>query len=337
MNREIADLQKIIKERVKKSNSIARANRGNKLGYKLLLFNTIIFGLFNFGLSAGQYLRGRNFTSDFWFYLLISLALFVQSLVWRSMLIPPPLQKKDFEKWVWKGYREQIIYWGVIYLIIAIAAFLSPSLFGKYQNLAVGTYCSFTLFVFCLIAVLLRPKLFMSSFLGIIGKIAFWSFFLFMPFRIVLEIAGLFDFLFKISDVKILIMAISFFILFLPFFFGFRDRNLNEVQYFSSRILEPDKLFISIRPYEKELEDKYEALKVKFGLDKELSYGVKIELVNLYAQEHKNKSENIWFITAMLAVFGFLIQSLFQPAIEDVVYAPFIKPILEKILIYLSK
>lgn len=337
MNREVASLQKTIKKRLEKSNSIARANRGNKLGYKLLFFNAIIFGLFNFGLSAGNYLRERSFTSDFWFYLLISLALFVQSLVWRSVSIPPPVQKKDFEKWVWQGYREQVIYWGIVYLLITMAVLASPKVFWKYQYLAVGTYCSFALFVLCLIAVLFQPKLFMSSFVGVVGKVAFWSFFLFMPFRIVLEVSGLFGFLFNFSDPKILIVSISAFILFLPFFFGLRDKNLNEVQYYASRIMEPNKLLVAIRPYEKELKDKYEALKVKLGLDKELSYGVKIELVNLYAQEHKNKSENIWFITAMLAVLGFLIQSLFQPAIEDVIYTPFIKPLLEKFAIYFSK
>ena len=51
MDTKIATVQKTIKERVRESNSLARANRGNKLGYKIIGFFVGRFGFWNIGLS----------------------------------------------------------------------------------------------------------------------------------------------------------------------------------------------------------------------------------------------------------------------------------------------
>jgi len=184
------------------------------------------------------------------------------------------------------------------------------------------------IFVVCEIAVLIYPNLFMSGFVGGLGTMTYYMFFLLLPIRVVAEVLVPLRSLIQISQNTTMVFIIVSFILFLPFLNILREKGLNQIQSHSLHAIEPDRILQVIRPYEKILKDKYKALAVKLNLDNRLSYGVKEELIKLYAEENKSRSEKVWVLTFLTGLAVFIFQSLGQPFLEDALYSPFIKPLL---------
>lgn len=316
-----------VKSKLKERNKIARNAYGDRLGYKLWMWGNIHFGIFlgTAGVTSlvkiGDISRGISF-------LLMSLGMFFQSRIWASLRKMPPTSKKEFDLWVRKDYKKQVLYWGVFYFLLAVANSLSKDIFGEFQILGVLSYTSFFVFIGCVFGVVINPKLFTSGFVGGVGTVTYYIFAFLMPVRIAIEVLVPFNRVVQIPQSFTYLFVLLLILLFVPVLNRLKDKGLNKVQSYSILAVNPDRLIAAIRPYEKLLKDKYQALSVKLDLDSELSYGVKEELIKLYVEENKSKTEKFWMVTFLVAVITFVITSLGQSFLEDVLYTPFIKPFL---------
>ena len=320
-------LSRKVKLKLKERNKIARNAYGDRLGYKLWMWGNIHFCIFlgTAGVASlvkiGDISRGISF-------LLMSLGMFFQSRIWASLRKTPPSSKKEFDLWVRKDYKKQVLYWGVFYLLLAIANSLSKDTFGNFQMLGVLSYTSFVVFIGCVFGVVINPKLFISGFVGGVGTVTYYIFTFLMPVRVAIEVLVPFSRVIQIPQSFTYLFILLLIVLFVPILNKLKDKGLNKVQSYSLLAVSPDRLIAAIRPYEKLLKDKYQALSVKLNLDSELSYGVKEELIKLYAEENKSKTEKFWIVTFLVAIVTFVVTSLGQSFLEDVLYNPFIKPLL---------
>lgn len=323
----LALLSQKVKFKLKERNKIARNAYGDRFGYKLWMWGNIHFGIFlgTAGVTSlikiGDISRGISF-------LLMSLGVFVQSRIWASLRKTPPSSKKEFDFWVRKDYKKQVLYWGVFYLLLAIANSLSKYTFGTFQVLGVLSYLSLVVFFGCVFGVVINPKLFISGFVGGIGTVTYYIFVLLMPVRVAIELLVPFSRIIQIPQSFMYFSVFLLIMLFVPILNRLKDKGLNKVQSYSLLAVNPDRLIAAIRPYEKLLKDKYQALNVKLNLDSELSYGVKEELIKLYVEENKSNTEKFWIVTFLIAIATFIVTSLGQSFLEDVLYNPFIKPLL---------
>jgi hypothetical protein len=182
-------------------------------------------------------------------------------------------------------------------------------------------------FVGCVLSVVIKPKLFTSGFVGGLGTVCFYIFAYFMPFRVFIEFFTPISGTAQIPVWVKALFAIALVFIFIPIFRNLTKRELNKVQYYALQAMNPDRLMAAIRPYEKILKDKYQALTVKLSLESELSYGVKEELIKLYVEENQSKTQKFWVIvtlfTATIAMLNFVFSSLGQSVIEDFIYVPY--------------
>jgi hypothetical protein len=80
------------------------------------------------------------------------------------------------------------------------------------------------------------------------------------------------------------------------------------------------------------IRDQYEALKLKNKIEKDLTFGVKTELIKLYSSENKSWSQNLWWLGMAVALTAVIFNTIGQLIIQDALYAPVIKPISCKFL-----
>ncbi len=102
-------------------------------------------------------------------------------------------------------------------------------------------------------------------------------------------------------------------------------KGLNIVQVVVPTVISPNRLYHAIRPFQDVLKDQSKALELKLHLDEKLSYGVKAELTKLYMREYKAKSGNHWFLFFLISILLFVIKTVFQSALEEIIYIPILR------------
>lgn len=320
-------LSQKVKSKLKERNKIAKNAYGDRLSYRLWMWGNIHISIFFGSAGIASTIKTGDILGSMHFFLL-SIGMIIQSRIWVSMRKSPPSSKKEFDVWVRKNYGRQVLYWGIFYFLLAIANIFSKDTFGDFQILGVLSYFSFVIFIGCVFGVVINPKLFVSGFVGGIGTVTYNIFMFLMPIRIAVEILVPFNNVVKIPQGFTYLLILLLVTLFIPIFKNLKEVGLNKVQSYSLLVVGLDRLVAAIRPYEKLLKDKYQALSIKLGLDDELSYGVKEELIKLYVEENKSKTEKFWIVTFLVAIMTFVLTSLGQSFLEDVLYNPFIKPFL---------
>lgn len=186
-------------------------------------------------------------------------------------------------------------------------------------------YLGLATYFACVLLVLWRPALYTSGFIGGVGSSALLFFIGFLPSRLALLITQNDNLLFLLLVVPALLPYIGL------LYIARKEKAPNLVQIAVLRVINPDRLLTALRSSSQIIRDQYEALKLKNKMEKDLSFGVKTELIKLLLSENKSSSQNLWWLGMAVALTIFILNTIGQLIIQDALYAPFIKPVLCKI------
>jgi hypothetical protein len=311
----------------KKRADSARKSKGQRrvafIVFQGLLFFSYIYGFSFIASIIKKEFDIKAFSSLLWF-----VSMFLSALVWRSSSLEAPSGKKELDEWIWKQGKRNFTYYFVAFILFAINQGLPISIFGDNRFFAILGYIGVAVYCGCVLLVLWRPELFTSGLVGGVGSSANLFFVGFLPSRLAL----------LANPNSNVLFALLFIPLVLPYF-GFLYRKykqndgLNIVQISVLQIIHPERLFVALRQQSQIIHDQYQAFLIKKQFEKELPLGIKTELVKLYASEHKSSSEGFWWLAGATAFAIFILDVLAQLIVQDVFYAPYIKPFLCKILV----
>jgi hypothetical protein len=234
----------------------------------------------------------------------------------------PPKEKEKIDGWLWKRGQRRTILFLLVFLLQAIAQIFDKGVFGSHKYFVSASYLAYSLFFGCVLLIAYNPKLFFSKAINIIGTTSFFLFIGYMPIRLVALFGVEFNnsmFLWNIPAIIILII-------------GFRFIPLSIVQTAVMQIIEPDRLFSHLRSEHQIIQDQYKALQIKAKMEKEISLGIKTELIKLYAKEHNEKNKHYFLIGVVISLSIFTLTSLGDAFIQDILYGNIIKPILCKLI-----
>lgn len=233
----------------------------------------------------------------------------------------PPKDREKLDEWLWKKGQRRTILIALIFFLQTLAQLFDGSIFGNQKYYVAGSYLAFVLFFGCVFLIVYNPKWFFSKTINIFGTASFLLFLGYMPFRIIIlmgsEINNL-TFLWSLPAILLLI-------------FGFSFLPISVVQITAIQIIEPDRLFSYLRSEHQIIQDQYKALQIKSKLEKEISLGIKTELIKLYAEEFNKRNKKYQVIGLAVGLFIFILTSLGDAFIQDTLYESLVKPILCKI------
>jgi hypothetical protein len=261
---------------------------------------------------------------DIIYYTLWSISLFLAGLGLLVQSRGGPDNDKVFDEWIWKQGRKTFIYAFLAFLIQAINQTLPAqnNFFGQYRVFILIGYLAFAIFSGSILIIYWKPKLVLSGSLTGIGSSAMLFYLGFIPARIIAILQ---------PDPMYFWISIVFPVI-VPLIFLIRrqidPKTLNPVQFAVINTIHPDRLFTALRTYNQVLEDQFEALKVKFRLEKDLPLGVKTELIKLYAEQGKTENEIQWWITVIAGLVALMTGAIGEAFFQDLLYDPLIKPFL---------
>ena len=230
------------------------------------------------------------------------------------------LSKEGFDKWLWKkGQRNTVLLLLIFFIQTFVPLFMNTS-FGEYKYYAVVSDLAYTIYFTCTLIVVINPKLFLSKTISIIGTISLSIFLSFSPIRII-TLTGI---TLNQITIGIAFLATVFIVGSLNYITSFI--GLNIVQVSAIRIINPNRLFISLRSQHQVIEDQYKALKIKHKLDKRMALGVKTELIKFYAEENNNNNPKYWLIGLASTLFVFVLSSLGEAFFQDFLYESYLHP-----------
>lgn len=229
-----------------------------------------------------------------------------------------PKEKEKVDKWLWKKGQRRAILLLLIFLLQALAQLFDGSIFGVHKYYVSVSYLAFAVFFGSVLTIVLHPKLFFSKTINSIGMISFFLFIGYMPIRLIILMGiELNNFIFLWSLPAIFLLII-----------GFKSIPISVVQIAAIQIIEPDRLFSHLRSEHQIIQDQYEALQIRSKLEKEISLGIKTELIKLYAKEYNEKNKNFWLIGLAASLSVFILSSVGEAFFQDILYGNFIRPAL---------
>jgi len=107
-------------------------------------------------------------------------------------------------------------------------------------------------------------------------------------------------------------------------------KGISFVQDAALKVIQPKYLLPYLRPYIETIKDKLIAYELWQNLENTQQYGVMQALGEIIVLENKPRFEMIWvIITAVaLAIFQVIYNSFGQFFLQDIVYMPYVKPLL---------
>lgn len=314
-------LRKFSKERTKSAQKSKRQRRFAFVFFQALLVLSYISGISLIKSVSEKRFDLQSFSSLLWFA-----SFFLAALVWRNSSLEAPSDKKLLDEWIWKQGKRTFIYYFIAFALFAVNQGLPISIFGENRFFAVLGYLGMAIYFGCVLLVLWKPELFTSGLIGGIGSSALLFFVGFFPSRIALLVNPNCTVLFALLLFPIMLPYLGF------VYVSTKDVGLNIVQVSVLQVIHPERLFVALREQSQIISDQYQALLIKKQFEKELSLGIKTELIKLYASEHKSSSQGFWWLASATAFALFILSSIAELIIQDVIYMPYIKPILCKIL-----
>jgi hypothetical protein len=319
--KDINTLHKQLKDFSKKRTLVAQKSKSQRR-ISFIVFQLLLYFSYTFGFFVFFSIRDKQFTISTFSNLLWAVSFFLSAMIYRNSSLQAPTDKKQLDEWIWKKGRRNFIYYFFAFLLFAINQGLPISIFGQYRLFAAMGYLSLAVYFLCILSILWKPELFTSGFIGGIGSSAQLFFIGALPSRLALL---------TVPDAKPLFLWLIIPSV-LPYlgllYILWRTKTLNFVQFAVLQVIHPDRLLTALRNRDQIIQDQYEALKIKNRVEKDVSLGIKTELIKLYATENKSWSQNLWWLGMAVALTAFLINTIGQLIVQDALYAPLIKPIL---------
>jgi len=293
-------------------------------GISFIVFQILLYFSYTFGFFVIFSIRDKQFTINTFSHLLWFLSFFLSALIYRNSSLKAPTDKKELDEWIWKQGRKTFIYYFFAFILFAINQGLPISIFGSYRLFAAMGYLGLAIYFACVLLVLWKPSLYTSGFIGGVGSSTQLFFVGFLPSRLALLITPNDNILFLLLVIPALLPYIGL------LYIARKAKAPNLVQIAVLQVINPDRLLTALRSSSQIIRDQYEALKLKNRIEKDLSFGVKTELIKLYSSENKSWSQNLWWLGTAVALTAFIFNTIGQLIIQDTLYVPVIKPILCK-------
>lgn len=310
-------LQKDIKSFLNKHKKDLLADQRSR-NFSRLFFLPVLFVIYNQAVSVYIEIKSNGFSIN----LSVPILHFLTILGLAGILIinasNPPKEKGKVEKWLWEKGQKRTIIIAFIFLLQTLTQLLDEGVFGTHRYYVAITYFAFLIYLCCVLSIVINPKMFFSKIINLIGTMSFVIFIGYLPIRLII-LFGI-----KLNDSVFLWMIPA--IIFL--FWVFNYYKINIVQLSAIQIINPDKLFSNLRSTHRVLKDQYNALQIKADLEKDISLGVKTELIKLYASEYNEKNKKPWLVAIIISLSIFILSSLGEAFFQDILYESFIKPTL---------
>ncbi len=323
--KDVDALRKQLKNVSQKRIVWAKKNNTQR-GVSFIIFQIMLYFSYIFGFFVIFSIRDKQFTLNTVSNLLWFLSFFLVALIYRNSSLKAPTDKKELDEWIWKQGRKTFVYYFFAFILFAINQGLPISIFGSYRLFAAMGYLGLAVYFACVLLVLWKPSFYASGFLGGVGSSAQLFFIGFLPSRLALLVT-------PNDDILLLLLVIPALLPYLGLLYIARKNKVpNLVQIAVLQVANPDRLLTALRNSSQIIRDQYEALKLKDKLDKDLSFGVKMELAKLYVSENKTWSQNLWWLGMAMVFTKFILDAIGQLLVQDTLYVPVIKPILCRIL-----
>ncbi len=319
--KDIDSLYKQLKSFSQKRAMTAQKSKAQRR-VSFVVFQVLLYFSYIFGFFVIFSIRDKQFTLNTFSNLLWFASFFLSAMIYRNSSLQAPVDKKELDEWIWKKGKKNFIYYFLAFLLFAINQGLPISIFGQYRLFAVTGYLSLAIYFACVLLILWKPSLFTSGFIGGIGSSAQLFFIGALPSRLAILVAPNDKALFLLLIIPSLLPYIGL------LYALWQTKTLNLVQIATLQVIHPDRLLTALRNRDQIIRDQYEALKIKHKTEKDLSLGVKAELIKLYSIENRSRSQNLWWLGMAMALTAFIISTIGQLIIQDALYAPLVKPIL---------
>ena len=322
--KDVNALSKQVKDFSQKRIMSAQKSKTQRV-ISFIVFQTLLTFSYISGFFVIDSIREKQFTLNTASNLLWFLSFFLSALIYRNSTLKAPTDKKELDEWIWKQGRKTFIYYFFAFILFAINQGLPISIFGDYRLFAMIGYLSLAIYFACVLLVLWKPSLFTSGFIGGVGSSAQLFFIGFLPSRLAILLMPNDNILFLLLAIPVLLPYLGL------LYIARKNKAPNLVQIAVLQVINPDRLLTALRNSSQIIRDQYEALKLKNKIDKDLSLGVKTELIKLYVSENKSWSQNLWWLGTAIALTTFILNAIGQLIVQDTLYMPVIKPILCKI------
>ena len=293
-----------------------------------ITFNVLLFIAYVTWISAIYELKDRKWEMNvqFIYEILNGTGLFLGAVIFNlaKKSSPSTLTKNERNEWLWSEGRKRYILFFWAFTIIAIAQLLPAdlSVYGQYKYFASLGFWGYSLFSGVVLIVIWKPKLFLSYQLTGFGSGAAVFALSQMPVRL----ASIFN---PSPIIFFLIMSIAtLFAVAIIISRSVYKYSLNPVQVSVLSFIKPERLLISLRTHYNEIRDQYNAVILHKKLVRELSPGIKTELIKIFAEQYKSEKETRWWIAGVFSIIVFVVGAIGEAFFQDLLYQPFVKKIL---------
>lgn len=340
--KEAIRLYKTVEDKlIKRENMIAKSEQEKNawlIALKLTKISIRFLSVVTIGYIAfaivSFLLSGKNLVSDFGLVttknILYISALFLFQKHLEIHTTKGPTNKATRDEWLWKNGRKSYYHLTTALVLGALGASLYINKFAiiNIRSGFISSVMAYFTYALCVLFISWKPAFFTSGILGGFGSVA-------LPFAGFAMMNMLMSVVFTALQFNIAIvqwtsiLAAEIILSVLSLYVFRKRRGVNFVQDGVIRIALPSRLLTALRPYYIILRDDIKAREMLLKLERKGEYGTKQALFEVIAEENKSPFEFPFaIIGAIIAFTSYLAGSLGQSILQDVIYSPYIKPIL---------